>query len=112
MQCAGALLLFLFAAFPTALDGGFGRCCLAAATGYFHVAQNEGSPNCLLAKGMPGGKMKQLFAGAWFIMPDLMYQCSAHHARPECHDDVGVSHPQELMTLLKEALNVISERFT
>jgi hypothetical protein len=96
MQCAGALLLFLFAAFPTALDGGFGRCCLVAATGYFHVAQNEGSPNCLLAKGMP----------------DLMYQCSAHHARPECHDDVGVSHPQELMTLLKEAPNVISERFT
>jgi hypothetical protein len=40
-----------------------------------------------------------------------MYQGVACHVRLEHRDDVGVGHPPELMALLGEASNVISERF-
>jgi hypothetical protein len=41
-----------------------------------------------------------------------MHQGMTHHVRPKCQNDIGVGHPQELMTLLGEMSYVISEKFT
>jgi hypothetical protein len=111
---SGVPLLPLFVTigtFPSALDGGFGRCYSAAASGHFHIAQNEGSPNRLLTKGVLGGNIKQLLGGIRLIMSGLMHQGTARCARPKHRDDISVGHPKELMTLPREASNVILEGF-
>jgi hypothetical protein len=57
----GAPLLPLLAAlgaFPRTIDGGFGWCCSIVDGGCFHVAQDEGSPNRLLVRVVPGGDIK------------------------------------------------------
>jgi hypothetical protein len=45
-------------------------------------------------------------------MIELRHQGMARRAGLECQDGVGVVHPWELMALLREAPNVISEGFT
>jgi hypothetical protein len=65
-------LLSALGTFPSTLDGGFRRCCSATTYGCFHVAQDEGSPNRLLARGVPGGDIKQLLGGVWVITTELM----------------------------------------
>jgi hypothetical protein len=54
-------LLPLLAALGTllsAIDGGLERCYSATAGGYFHVAQDKGGPNCLLARGVLSGNVE------------------------------------------------------
>jgi hypothetical protein len=85
-------LFTIISTFPNALVGGFGWCCLVVAGGCFQVAQNEGSPNRLLARGVLSGDVKQLFSGAQLITTKIMHQCGARCAGPEHQDDVGVSH--------------------
>jgi hypothetical protein len=94
-NASGMPLLPLFtiiSTFPNALVGGFGWCCLAAVGGCFQVAQNEGSPNRLLARGVLSGDIKQLFSGTQLITTKIMHQCGARRAGPEHQDDIGVSH--------------------
>jgi hypothetical protein len=45
-------LLAALGALPSILDGGFGWCCSSTTSGCFHVAQDEGGPNHLLARGV------------------------------------------------------------
>jgi hypothetical protein len=42
----------------SAIDSGLERCCSATAGGYFHVAQDKGSPNCLIARGVLSGNVE------------------------------------------------------
>jgi hypothetical protein len=44
-----------------------------AAHGSFRVAQDKCGPNCLLARGMLGGDIKQLLGSFWLVMAELMY---------------------------------------
>jgi hypothetical protein len=111
----GASLWPLLAALGTllgAFDGGFGWHSPAAASSRFPIAQNEGSPNRLLARGVPSGIIKHPLGGSRLIMIELRHQGMARRAGLECQDGVGVVHPWELMALLREAPNVISEGFT
>jgi hypothetical protein len=41
-----------------------------------------------------------------------MNQGAAHHAIPECWNDIGVGHTRKLVVLLWETLDVISEGLT
>jgi hypothetical protein len=45
-------------------------------------------------------------------MAEHMHQCMTHLVGPKCRDDVGLGHPWELMTFLRETPNVISEGYT
>jgi hypothetical protein len=80
---SGALLLPLLASL-IAFDGGFGWCDRATAGGHFPIAQNEGNPNRLLARGMPGGDIKQLLGGVRLITGELLHQGTTHRADSEC----------------------------
>jgi hypothetical protein len=57
-------LLATFSALPSAFDSGFECFRLASTSSCFPIAWREGSPNRLLARGMPSGDIKQLHGGA------------------------------------------------
>jgi hypothetical protein len=66
-NASGVSLLSLFAnlgSFPSTLNGGLGRCCIATTGCCFHVGQNKSSSNRLLTIGVLGGDIMQLFGGA------------------------------------------------
>jgi hypothetical protein len=84
-------LLAALSAFLCVFDGGLGRCGMATTRGCFPVAQNEGSPNCFLARCVPGSDIKQLLGGVRLITIELMHQGTSHHIRLERRDDVGRS---------------------
>jgi hypothetical protein len=66
---------------------------------YFHVAQDEGGPNYLLARGVSSGNVEYLLGCFRLLMPELMNQGAAHHVILEHRDDIGIGHPRELMVL-------------
>jgi hypothetical protein len=105
-------LLAALSALPGTLGGRFGRCGPVAAPSHFPIAQNKDNPNRLLARGVPGGDIKQLLDGVWLITAELIHQGMTHHAGPKHRDDVSVGHSRELIELPGEALNVILEGFT
>jgi hypothetical protein len=84
-------------------------CPLTAAGAHPCVTLDENGPGHLLARGMPGGNVKQLLRGLWLITTELMHQGLAIHAEPECRDDVGVTDFGELMALVGKLQNVISQ---
>jgi hypothetical protein len=45
-------------AFPSTLDGGLGSCFSTAAGSCYHIAQNEGGPNRVLARGVSSTNVK------------------------------------------------------
>jgi hypothetical protein len=82
---SGVLLFPLLAtirAFLSAFAGGFGWCCPAAAEDHFPIAQNKDDPGRLLARGVPGGDIKQLLG---IVQPAPWRLCQGLTcAGPEC----------------------------
>jgi hypothetical protein len=71
------------------------------------IVLDEDGPDCLHARGMPGGDVEELLRGLWLVTIEVMQQGSTIHVGSECQDDVGVVDLGELMTLLGEMPNVI-----
>jgi hypothetical protein len=76
-----------------------GSHCSTATGGCFPVVLNKNGPDCLLARGMPGGNVEELLCGLWLVTAELMHQGSVVCAGLEHQDDVGVVDLGELMTL-------------
>jgi hypothetical protein len=68
--------------------------------------------DCFLARGIPGGDVKEFFCGLWLVTTELVYQGLAVCARPECREDIGNADLGEFVTLLRETLDVILQEFS
>jgi hypothetical protein len=101
--------LISFGAPLCTLAGCLEWCPSTAIGGQPPVALDENGPDCLLARRVPGGDVKQLLCGLWLIVAELMHEGPTVHAGPKCQDEVSVTDLGELMALMVKLLNVILE---
>jgi hypothetical protein len=95
-------LLVTFGALLCALAGCLDRCPSTAVGGRSPTVLDKNGPNHVLAGGMPGGDVKELFHGLRLVTAEFMHQGSAVRARPERQNDVGVTDLGELVALSGE----------
>ena len=73
------------------------------------VSSVEKRAHGVLAGGVVGGDVEQLFGGLWAFPLELMHQSLASGPRDERTDDLGVRYVWDGIALLGEASNVIAE---
>jgi hypothetical protein len=66
-----------------ALVGCLGWCSPTAVGGCLPATLDKNSPDCLLARGIPGGDVEKLLRGLWLVTTELVHQGSAVCAEPE-----------------------------
>jgi hypothetical protein len=69
---SGAPPLLLLAALG-AFVGGVGWCRPTATGDHFPITPNKDGPDCLLARGVPGGNIKQLLGSVRLIAPEFTH---------------------------------------
>ena len=69
-------------------------------------------PHRLLARGMAGGDVEELFGGSWALTSQLVNQGLAGDPRQESSYDVGIGDVGQLVALLREASDVPTKGFS
>jgi hypothetical protein len=77
--------LIAFDAPLCSLVGGYSGRSPTAARGCLSTTLLEDRPNRLLARGVPGGDVKELLRGLQLFTAELVQQGSSGHARLECN---------------------------
>jgi hypothetical protein len=97
---------------PCTIVGCLGWHPSTAVGGSLGAALQKNNLDCFLARGIPGGDVKEFFCGLWLVTTELVYQGLAVCARPKCREDIGNADLGEFVTLLRETLDVILQGFS
>jgi hypothetical protein len=73
------------------LVGYYGRRSPTTARGCLPIALHKDGPDCLLARGVPGGDVEELLRCLWMFTVELMHQILVGCARLECRYNVGIA---------------------